>query len=212
MTRSYLDITIAIGRQTDARALLRECRRLLGTPDEAPPIESRAENPLLLHRRGRLANPLYWDFPATLSIGYGIDGPMTEIAPEGASAQHRRSLAADPVSNGWAWAEVLFQPFVGWPEISPGAPGDDLGAWLVRELGRWLDGKGLPWQWEARGASVYLPYSRDTANLAALGNADADAVTPETVRLVNERYLPGWLRGWDGPTQLEGTLLKGWQA
>ncbi|MET9263729.1 hypothetical protein [Amycolatopsis sp. NPDC004079] len=212
MTRSYLDLSIAIGRPADVLALLRECRRLLGTPGEVPAITSRTESPLLPSGRGHVSNALFWDFPASLSIGYGIDGPMTELPPDDASERHRRSLAENPVSNGWAAIEVSLKPFIGWSEISPGATDHDLGAWLIRELGRWLDARRLPWQWEANGASTYLPYSTGPTCLPKLGDASAGAVTPETAIRVTERYLPDWLRRWDGPSQGEGTVLEGWQS
>ncbi|MET9263678.1 hypothetical protein [Amycolatopsis sp. NPDC004079] len=210
MTRSYVDISIAVGRPVDTRALLRECRRLLGTPDEAPPITYRSRLP---SGHGFLSNPLFWDFPASLTIEYGIDGPMAEIPSDDASEADLLLIAENPVRNGWAAADVQLQPFVGWPEISPvGATDQDLGAWLVRELGRWLDRGGLPWQWEVNGASVYVPYTSGTSNVAALGDADAGAVTPETIRLVNERYLAEWLRGWRGPSPAQGELLQGWRS
>ncbi len=59
MTRSYLDIGIAIGRPTDVRDLVRECRRLLGTPDVVPPLTDRTASSTLpsgahgIHGTGR---------------------------------------------------------------------------------------------------------------------------------------------------------------
>uniref|UniRef100_UPI003F495E62 hypothetical protein n=1 Tax=Amycolatopsis sp. CA-096443 TaxID=3239919 RepID=UPI003F495E62 len=60
MTRSYVDISIVVGRAVDTRALLRECRRLLGTPDEAPPIAYRSTIP---SGHGFLGNPFSGTFP-----------------------------------------------------------------------------------------------------------------------------------------------------
>ncbi|UKD50800.1 hypothetical protein L3Q65_00460 (plasmid) [Amycolatopsis sp. FU40] len=213
MTRSYLDLSIAIGKPVDELALLRECRRLLGTPDSVPPIKSRTESPLYPNGHARIAHPVFWDFPAALAISWGIDGPMIELPREDATDAHRRSLKADPVTNGWAAAEVQLKPFVGWPEIARSDARDcDLGAWLIRELGRWLDGKRLPWQWEANGASVYIPYSTGSAKLALLGDASVGAVTPETVARINKRFLAEWQRGWRGrPDPWEGVLLQGWR-
>uniref|UniRef100_UPI003F49143C hypothetical protein n=1 Tax=Amycolatopsis sp. CA-096443 TaxID=3239919 RepID=UPI003F49143C len=214
MTRSYLDLSVAIGEPIDVLALLRECRRLLGTPDAVPPLLDLTESPLLPYGRGRIAHPVFWDFPATCSIGYGINGPMTVLPPADADLAHRRSLAADPVRNGWARAEVHFAPFVGWNEISgnDAARDRDLGAWLIRELGRWLDRQRLPWQWEANGASVYLPYSMGAASLSRLGDPSLGEVTSETAARTAQLYLAGWQRRWDGPGIAEGALLEGWQS
>ncbi|MET9263768.1 hypothetical protein [Amycolatopsis sp. NPDC004079] len=212
MTRSYLDLSVAIGKPVDELALLRECRRLLGTPDLVPPITSRNESPAYPNGLARISHPVFWDFPASFSLAWGVDGPMVELPDKDAPAAERRSIEASPVTNGWAAAEVTLKPFVGWSEVSRSDARDcDLGAWLIGELGRWLDGKGLPWQWEANGASVYLPYSMGSTRLAQLGDASVGAVTPEAVARISERFLPGWKRGWRGPDPWEGALLQGWR-
>jgi hypothetical protein len=157
MTRSFLDLRVGIGNPYDVRAVVRECRRILGTPDAVPPQTIvRRTHPLLPGGSDNMLNPSSWDVPAGLWVDYGIDGPLRDLSADDAIDEQRHSVAADPATNGWAAAVVKFTPVFWWPEISgTGASDHDLGAWLISKLGRWLDQRRLPWQWTADGAPVH---------------------------------------------------------
>ncbi|ATY17104.1 hypothetical protein CU254_41750 (plasmid) [Amycolatopsis sp. AA4] len=205
MLDPYLYLNIDVGAPVDTRALLRECRRLLGTPDDVPPLISPSDDP---STPGNVvvSNPASWSFPARLEIVYGIDGPLQEDTEAGGVGR----LA----SSGPLAAQVFFVPAPGWPHISRTAATEhDLGAWLIRETGRWLDRRQLPWQWgawESGGDGVRVD-AAGPADLGALGNASEGALSTEDIDEVN-RWLPGWRRVWPGPQKPGESLLQGWKA
>ncbi|SFQ31189.1 hypothetical protein [Amycolatopsis rubida] len=209
MLDPYLYLNVDVGAPVDTRALLRECRRLLGTPDDVPPLISPSDDP---STPGNvvISNPASWSFPASLELVYGIDGPLQEAAGEDAHT----GIAENPASTGPPAAQVFFVPHPGWPHISrTGATEHDLGAWLIRETGRWLDRRQLPWQWGAwgSGGDGVRVNAAGPAELGALGNASEGALSPEDIDEVN-RWLPGWRRVWPGPQKPGESLLQEWKA
>lgn len=193
MTRFFVSLSVVVGLPYDVRAVVCECRRLLGTPDAVPPLTSQSVH-------AHIFNPLDWDVPAGLWVEYGIDGPMRESPAGDATDDQRQAIADDPTRNGWAAMTVKFEPVYWWPDISHTRASDhDLGAWLVSELGRWPDQQKLPWRWEANGATTYIPSSDRHQNLASLGDASRGAITAEDTRRVNDLYLADWRGRWRPP-------------
>lgn len=134
---------MVVGLPYDVRAVVRECRRLLGTPDAVPPLTSQSVH-------AHIFNPLDWDVPAGLWVEYGIDGPMRESPASDATDDQRQAIADDPTRNGWAAMSVKFEPVYWWPDISHTRASDhDLApGWCRSWAGGWTNrscrGDGKP--------------------------------------------------------------------
>lgn len=128
-----LKTSIAIHEPMPVKEVYDYCRGLLATPAEVEPITDDGSP-----GRRYLANPGGIGLAAWLWVNYGADGPLLDLASDDDDA---------PSKNGWASIEVTFDTAYSYREPN-GAGCSDLHAWLVTELGRWLDERGKTWQWE----------------------------------------------------------------
>lgn len=142
-----LTTAVVIGTSTNARDVFDFCRALLGTPDDV-----RVDEGPCPWRPGwkQLCHPAFAGLPTRLCVYYP-DSP----APTQPEAQDNGDDATcDPIRNGWAAIEVELDTSYGY-RAANGAECADLNAWLVTELGHWLDRKNLPWKWHMEDPDVW---------------------------------------------------------
>lgn len=140
-----LNTTIAIHEPMPVEDVYAFCRTLLGTPDDIKPTRHDSD-----YRRCKsIGHPMGVGLPALLDIYYGADGPLgawrgdeDETDPESLAY-----FAEDFERNGWSSIVVTFDTGYAYREPN-GAGCSDLHAWLVTQLGRWLDERGKTWKWE----------------------------------------------------------------
>ncbi len=140
-----LNTSIAIHEPMPVREVYEYAAALLGTPT---PIVERAQPQSSTWMPGLLSlrNPPGIGLPALLWVNYGADGPMLTTPDPSEDPEDRAYRENDPTQNGWAAIEVTFD--TGYAYDRNGATCSDLHAWLVRELGRWLDARGKTWRWQ----------------------------------------------------------------
>jgi hypothetical protein len=110
---------------TAARPVFDYGRELLGCTDENPWFERDREDARVI------CNRIGQGLPSMLIVKYGHDGPLPADEDEG--------LPAASLSINFDTAYGYRGP--------QGSECDDLHAWLVREMGKWLDARGLRWMW-----------------------------------------------------------------
>lgn len=134
------------GGAIDVRKVYELCRPIVQTPDAAEPMTTAAWRP----GRQRLSNPIGIGALACLDVEYSPDGPCSHVCDDRCLINHkvceRGDPDDDPDENGWSAAIVYLDTAYGYR----GPGGDrcgDVHAYLIREIGRALDGWGRPWQW-----------------------------------------------------------------
>lgn len=139
-----LNTSIAIHEPMPAEDVYQFCRALLGTPEHVVPIRSDSE----FRQCRSIGHPIGIGLPALLDVYYGGDGPLGPWkGDEDEDADSQEYARNDYSRNGWAAIEVTFDTAYSYREPN-GAGCSDLHAWLVTQLGRWLDERGKTWKWE----------------------------------------------------------------
>lgn len=134
-----LNTTIAIHEPLPVREVLTECRRLLHAPDRVPVVEGTSD----LRGSRHLSHPIDQGLAALLDIYYGADGPLGPWR----GYEEFCDPAEDPEQSGWSAIVVTFDTGYAY-RADNGARCSDLHAWLVTQLGQWLDGRGKTWRWQ----------------------------------------------------------------
>lgn len=125
---------VAIGLPTNVHEVFAYCRTLLGASDSIS-IEKGWDwdkvNRTLRHPAGVGLDALLW-------LTYGADGPIIRDEDE--------ESGEGDLPKGWSAIEVSFDTAYGY-RGEDGESCSELHARLVRQLGEWLDRKGLSWKW-----------------------------------------------------------------
>lgn len=134
-----LTTRVAIIEPTPVREVFDECRRIIGAQDGRY-----THGAAKYHDDGRFQyqNDVGQGFPALLWVYYGVDAPLM---PEDESEYDEEDRSNYPSPSGWS-IEVCFDTTYGY-RTENGAGCSDLHAWIVQELGRWLDERRLTWLW-----------------------------------------------------------------
>lgn len=158
-----LTTRVRIIEPTPVKPVFDAARALLGAEDATWHHETvgtygaRNDN----YRNGAYRNGLGFD--ALLWVSYGSDAPLADYPCEDYDCTPERHRCPPEAS-----IEVVFDTVYSW-RTDAGAGCDDLHAYLVGQLGRWLDEWRLTWFWqdEYRG-----DWHRGTEGLAEFGRAE----------------------------------------
>jgi hypothetical protein len=137
-----------------ARPVFDFCRDMLGCTDANPwEATTWGDGKALMNKIGQ-------GLPSMLIVEYGPDGPLP---------------ASDDPHFGpptQAALSVNFDTAYGY-KTATGAGCADLHAWLVRELGAWLDRRGHKWMWQNEFTGEWF---NGSDGLDAFGDADRGAL------------------------------------
>jgi hypothetical protein len=126
-------------------------RELLACTDDNPwKVEDGGDGKAMLNVIGQ-------GLPSMLIVQYGHDGPLPADEDEGLPA---------------ASLSINFDTAYGY-KGPQGSGCRDLHAWLVREMGKWLDARGLRWMWQNEFTGDWFT---GTDGLDDLGDADRGAL------------------------------------
>lgn len=153
-----LNTRVVIEQPYPAPRVFHHCRQLLGCTDAHVWEHERTSK---WSRNPRYGNILGQGLPALLWLHYGPDGPLLDDDED--DPEERQGFIA-----------VHFDTAYGYARFSPNGAGcEDLHAWLIRELGRWLDERGLTWQWQNEFTGEW---HRGSEGLGEFGDADRGAL------------------------------------
>ncbi len=167
-------------KPTPIEPLFALCRELLGADESVEVIRGPSRTPGVAELRHNPGVGL----PAWLWVYYGADGPMFAEPYEGEDEADRASREKDPTQNGWAAIEVTFDTAYGYTTGNGGHCGD-LHSWLVREVGRYLDGRSVEWKWQDECTGEW--FNRHDG-LRTLGDPERGALIPSP-RAALRRYV-----------------------
>lgn len=153
-----LTTAIRIVEPTAVRPVFTYARHLLG--GELATFHERAAGDIW--RDATIAHDAGQGLPALLWVHYGGDGPL-HVDHEDWECEESRHHCPPAAS-----IEVNFDTAYGYTAEN-GARCVDLHAWLVREMGEWLDSRGLTWWWHDEMAGEW---HRGEEGLAELGAAE----------------------------------------
>lgn len=165
-----LNTRIVVHRPIAVYPLFQFCRDLLDTPPGTPVVTDVPWRP----RCGRLGNPGGIGLPAWLDVFYGADGPIIEPPGEGEDEDDIAYREASPAMNGWAAIQISFD--TGYAYIgSTGGAASDLHAWLIEQVGAYLDRLNTEWKWQNEFTGEWYDKYE---GLDDFGDAEFGALTP----------------------------------
>ncbi len=152
-----LSTNIYILDEVDPREVFHFCQAMLTQYDDdrrAPDQQIWSDEAAEEYRSGtwapspdrrRIANRIGQNLPGILDIDYRVGGPLREAQtvcdedcdPDDCSGRYHERFC---------WLDVDFDTAYGYRDAEGRGCGD-LHALLVAELGRWLDGRGVRWEW-----------------------------------------------------------------
>lgn len=164
-----LHTRLAIVEPTHAREIFDACRRLLG--GERVPFSHELSNwePGVTTYRNKAGRGL----PALLWVDYGADAPLV---PDPTYADDPEERSYYPPVDGWSIMVHFDTAYAYRGENGGGC--DDLHAWLVQQLDRWLTDRGLTWLWYHEYTGAWHP-ATDPATI--LGDPDLGRLPNEAV-------------------------------
>jgi hypothetical protein len=142
--------------RVDVHELFRFCQELLTkyddrTPPQTPDQQETRDELVGWREDGswRISNVLGQGLPGILDITYRPDGPLRTADQ---AAAHAEDQDCEPDCTGEyhpraCWADVDFDTAYGYRDEAGRGCGD-LHALLVAEVGQWLDGRGIRWEWK----------------------------------------------------------------
>lgn len=164
--------------------LFNECRRLLGA-DESHPFTDEwekswcSEPPSYVEDRGsrERRHPAGLGLPALLAVHYAVEAPLPTKAER---EQIERDISDypddaedyDTPRYRTHFARIWFDTAYGYTS-ERGAGCSDLHAWLMRELGRWLEARGKRYAWRQEFTGDWFD---SWEKVAELGDADLGAL------------------------------------
>jgi hypothetical protein len=138
-----------------AQAVMDEACRIIGARE---PVQSHGPDAYIDDGRWEIRNASGQGFPALVWLYYGADAPLKGYDDEPNGPQEFA-------------IELCIDTIYGY-HAENGADCSDLHAWIVDEIGRWLDDKRLTWHWY----NEYLgDWNRSTDDRTTLGDATIGA-------------------------------------
>lgn len=158
-----LDTKIGLMAPVPLESLRDRCNELLGAADAKPmgPEAWYSETRWVYGNAGNQG------LPAWLMIYYSPDGPLPEEEDRDEIEEQYRNPTGMVM-------EVSFDTAYGYRGPNGSGCGD-LHAWLVSELGAWLDERRVPWCWQNEFSGEWF---FGTEGLDQLGNAKAGKLSP----------------------------------